>query len=126
MKGILILCGLILAAGAALLVRQLMKPDHFGAPFAGLPLVELKALAAAPAAQMGHGIQVRGRIVRQCPSAGCWFYLDDGAGHQVRIEMGQVFDQLPPRIGRQATVEGSLVKNGDAYELAGEIVEFSK
>jgi hypothetical protein len=70
-------------------------------------------------------IRVKGKIVRQCPAAGCWFYLDDGTGSQLRIEMSSVTPQLPQNIGKYATVEGQMTKMGDEYEIAGEGVEFS-
>ncbi len=37
-------------------------------------------------------IRIEGEIVRQCPATGCWFYLDDGRGNRIKVELGKVVD----------------------------------
>lgn len=121
MKKILVLCAAILLVGAGYLVWRSAQPERFGKTFAGAPLVPIEELAAMPAAT---DVRVEGKIVRQCPMTGCWFYLDDGKGHQIRIEFTKTLPHLPQRVGRQAIVEGQVSRMGEEPVLVGSAVEF--
>ena len=125
MRAILILCGVILIAAIALLVWRSTRPERYGNPFTGAPAITIKAAAAitndTPAAA---DVNLTGTIVRQCPVTGCWFYIKDEAGNQVRIEMESVTPTLPQRLGRTANVEGRLIRQGDGVVLVGNAVEF--
>ncbi len=122
MKAILTICSLILLAGVLYVGWRVTRPDHHGRSFRGAREVQIAEIVKNPSGFSGGEIRIKGKIVRQCPAAGCWFYLDDGNGSQ----MGSVTPQLPQNIGRYAAVEGQVIRMGDEYQLAGEGVEFSK
>ena len=126
MKKILALCGIIVLIEVGYLVWRVSKPEHYGRAFAGAPPIELRELASNPDKYTNVEVTVSGKIVRQCPSAGCWFYLEDANKSQVRVEMDGVISTLPRRVGHKATAEGRLAKVGDEYKLFGEGVQFSK
>ena len=69
---------------------------------------------------------IEGVVVRQCPSTGCWFYLRDGAGKELKVEMGDTVPKLPARKGKGAAVEGRLIPYGERFEFVGTAVEFSR
>jgi hypothetical protein len=121
MKKILFLCGSILAIGAAYLVWRYLQPEHYGRPFNGARSVSIAQIAAN--GTEGE-VRVEGKIVRQCPVSGCWFYLADGKGHQFKVDFGKVLPNLPQKIGRQAIVEGQWIKSEEEPMLAGSAVEF--
>jgi len=121
MKKILILCAGILAAGAAYFIWSYSQPEHYGKAFSGVPMMSIAELAQKP---IESAVHVEGKIVRQCPMTGCWFYLDDGKGHQVRVEFGKILPKLPQKVGRTAIVEGQMATLGDESLLLGSAVEF--
>lgn len=125
MKKILIF-SLILIAGAALwLMHSAKMPTHYGAAFAAdLPQIQMKDLYADPTSHLTGPVSIQGKITRQCPSSGCWFYLDDTSGKQVKIELGHMGIKFPQWVGKNAKVEGSLLQNKDELELVGTAVEF--
>jgi len=123
MKGILIFCGLILASGVAALVWHFVTPRHYGQPFDNVPAVSLKDVSAEPETHQKNELRLEGTIERQCPTTGCWFYISDGQGHNLRIEMSSVITTLPNIVGKRAVVEGYLEKNGQEYELNGKAAE---
>jgi len=124
MRNILILCAAVLVAGGAALVWHLTRPEHFGAPFAGAPKAAIKELLEKPEAHLGREVTVEGAIIRQCPATGCWLYLKDASGGEVRVEMSNLAPTFPQRSGRKAIVEGRLRKKGDSYEVETKAVEF--
>lgn len=124
MKIILIGCALIVIGIAGFVFWQSQKPDVFGAPLQGMPKMEIARIAEKPEDHLNMDMRVEGKISRQCPVTGCWFYLKDSGGNELRVELGQVAPKLPPRVGRTAIVEGRLLKMADHYELVGNGVEF--
>jgi hypothetical protein len=122
----MILCATILIAGIGYSAWRYVQPEHYGNAFAGAPEASLHDLTQQAALKQKLDVRVEGRIVRQCPATGCWFYLDDGKGNQVKVEMAQVTPELPQRIGRRAVVEGRMVMMGDEPVLAGNGVEFKR
>lgn len=124
MRAILILCGVILIAAIALLVWRSTRPERYGNPFTGAPAITIKAAAAATNDTPAVDVNLTGTIVRQCPVSGCWFYIKDEAGNQVRIEMDSVAPTLPQRLGRTANVEGRLIRQDGSVVLVGNAVEF--
>jgi hypothetical protein len=121
MKKILVLCGSILVLGAGYLTWLHSRPEHYGRPFSNAPEVTIAQLNKN---QVAGDVQVKGKIVRQCPVSGCWFYLDDGKGSQVKVDLGKTMPQLPKKIGHEAKAEGRLVQTGDQLVLVGSSVEF--
>lgn len=130
MKSILILCGVILTAAIALFIwKSSSGDDHFGNPFSGLPSAAITDLATRPAEFLGKPVSITGKLQRQCPSTGCWFFLVDPAdpkAQAVKVEMGDTTPKLPQRLGRTAHVEGQLIKYGEGYEFIGVAVTFEK
>lgn len=124
MRNILILCATILLVGAAALVWYTMRPEHFGRPFRGAPKTAVKDLLEKPEEHLGRDVALEGTIVRQCPATGCWLYLKDESGKDIRVEMNKIAPKLPQRVGRKAAVEGRLMKLEDHYEIEGIAVEF--
>ena len=121
MKIIYVVGGLILAAGAAIWIfGSKASPDHHGSPFRGYPAVSIRDLPA----HMKEDVRIEGAITRQCPSAGCWFIVSDGAGKEIKVEMGDTTPTLPQRTGKKAVVEGRLIPYGDSTEFIGTAVEF--
>lgn len=125
MKKIFLL-SLILVVGVVVWVNQTVKaPSHYGAPFsAEVAVVPMKNLYAETAQHLEHPVSVQGRITRQCPASGCWFYLDDASGKQVKIELGHMGIKFPQWVGRDVRVEGRLLQNKDELELVGTAAEF--
>ncbi len=124
MKTIFILCGLLLVAGAALFFFMRPHTDHHGNDFRGYPAVDLAPLVDRPTEYLKKDVTLHGTLARQCPATGCWFYLRDAAGKEVKVEMGDTTPKLPQRVGKTATVEGRLIKFGETYEFVGTAVEF--
>ena len=124
MKKILVLCAAILVAAVGYSGWRYVQPEHYGGAFTGVPEVKLYELSHQDTTAKTGNVRIENRIVRQCPATGCWFYLDDGKGNQVKVELGQVTPELPQRIGRRAVVEGRMVMMGDEPVFAGNGVEF--
>jgi hypothetical protein len=124
MRKILILCAAVLVVGAAALVWYLTRPEHYGHPFQGAPAVSVKDLMDRPDDYLDRNVTVEGDITRQCPATGCWLYLRDPSGKEIRVEMGGVVPTLPQRGGKKAVVEGQFRKSGDSYEIDGKAIEF--
>ena len=126
----LLLAGLaaLAVAGAALawfLTRE--TADHHGAAFTpGVPAVSVNDLVAKPEAALGRDLRVSGRITRQCPQTGCWFFLRSDTGAEIKVEMTDYTPQLPQRVGDDATVEGRLIRFGEGWEFIGKSVEFTQ
>jgi uncharacterized protein YdeI (BOF family) len=126
MKKILMLCASVLVAAAVYAAWRFTRPEHYGQAFTGAPLVSVAQLIQKDSPAASKDVRVEGTIIRQCPATGCWFYIDDGKGSQVRVELGKVVSGLPQRIGRRAIVEGRMVQMGDEAVFAGNGVEFHR
>ncbi len=124
MRKIIILCVVILIAGAAALIWHLTRPEHYGPAFQHAQVVSIQELLEKPAEHLGHTVTVEGVINRQCPVTGCWLYIMDASGKQIRAELSSIAPAFPQRRGGVAIVEGKLVKKGDAYEIDGKAVQF--
>jgi len=125
MKAIFSFCIILLIAVGSYILVATGKAQHFGPAFT-LAKVTPLAQAVKEADRIASGpLRVQGKIVRQCPSAGCWFFLEDTGGIQLRVDLGHMGIKFPQRVGRTATVEGRLVKSGSTLELVGDNVEFN-
>ena len=124
MKKILFIAiaALALTVGAA--AWYLTPASQYGASMTGAPLVPIENLLAESDRHLSADIRVRGRIVRQCPSAGCWFFLEASPGKQLRVELGHLGRTFPQKIGHSAEVEGRLLKSDKDLELVGNSVRF--
>jgi uncharacterized protein YdeI (BOF family) len=124
MRKIVILCGVILVVGAAAIVWYFIRPEHYGRQFGGAPKASIQELLEKPADHLNRDVTIEGEIVRQCPATGCWLFLRDGSGKEIRVEMSGIAPTFPQRGGKRAVVEGRLSKSGDTYEIDGKAVEF--
>ena len=124
MKKILGLCVVVLIGGIAYAAWQWSQPEHYGNAFTGAPPVALLDLGRAAGSGDSRDVLIEGEVVRQCPATGCWFYLDDGRGNRVKVELGKVVPGLPQRLGSRAVVEGRMVRMGEELVFAGNGVEF--
>ncbi len=121
MKKILVLCASILVIGTSYIAYLYSRPEHYGRSFSNVPVV---SIAQFMEKRMDGDVRIEGKIVRQCPVSGCWFYLNDGKGHQFKVEAGETLPVLPKKIGHTAMVEGRLIKSAEEPTLAGVAVEF--
>lgn len=99
---------------------------HFGEPFTQAPTVTIGQLLDTPDAFSHKMVRVKGAIERQCPVAGCWFFINDGQGRSIKVELGDYLEKLPQNIGNTAEIEGEWIKKGTAYEFIGTRVSFTK
>ena len=119
------LAALAVGAGAFGWVLTRDTTDHHGRPFTpGVAVATVNDLISKPEAALNHDLVVTGRITRQCPETGCWFFLRSDTGAEIKIEMTDYTPRLPQRIGKEATVEGRLIRFGDGWEFIGKAVEF--
>jgi len=124
MKNILITSLIVAGIAAIMLLQQTTGKDHYGAEFKGLSILDIKSASSADESLAGREIALQGKINRQCPSSGCWFFIDDGAGNQIRVELGHLGMKFPQRMGQQALVEGRLSKTSEGWQLIGNGVTF--
>ena len=124
MKIILALCAVVIVLAAGYVIYRATRPEHFGAPFARTPAVELAEVVKSPAGHLGRDIRVQGTITRQCPASGCWFFMEGEGGASVRVELNHLGLVLPQKTGRVAVVEGRLSQTDDGLEIVGNGVEF--
>jgi hypothetical protein len=128
MKSILAVCITVLASGLALGTWRIVTHEtHFGPPFAERPTANLKDVLAKPEAFLGKPLRLRGMLRQQCPKTGCWFNLADPSDPTfpvLRVAMSDPTSQLPQRLGKNAQVEGQLMKIGENYEFRGVSVSF--
>jgi uncharacterized protein YdeI (BOF family) len=113
---------------AALLVALLVlgacsgSGEKYGAGVdAGLPVVPVKDVFFNQDL-LGQKITLEGRIVSQCASSGCWFYLQDDTG-QMFIDLSRNGFELPSLPGRQVKASGTVTRSQQAFVLIATGVE---
>ncbi|MBF0407375.1 MAG: DUF4920 domain-containing protein [Candidatus Riflebacteria bacterium] len=126
MKIIISLCISILIAGGLYFYSMQKNASfrHYGSDFVKQSQTPLKDILANPAAFASETIQVSGTIERQCPSSGCWFFIKDESGNQLRVELGHLGMKFPQSKGKTAVVEGRVLPSAKSLELVGNNVEF--
>lgn len=87
----------------------------------GAPRVQVKEMFLRPDL-MGKKVTLEGRIVSQCASNGCWFYLQDDTG-QVYIDLSRNGFELPSLPNRTAIASGTVARNQQAFLLIATGVE---
>jgi hypothetical protein len=115
------------AAAAALVLAGCSRSGgkHFGEPFTAAPQVTFEQLEKTPDAFARKAVRVKGTIERQCPASGCWFFLNDGQGRSIKVELGDYLPKLPQNVGNAAEVEGEWIQKGDKHEFIGTRVTFT-
>lgn len=122
MKTILILCGVILAAGAVFAWRSMRTPAQFGT-FTGAPRAEVADLVDRPEDFLGKTISVEGVVREQCKAMGCYFSIPSGK-KTLRVDLQEIAMTAPMKEGHPARVEGQIVAYGEGYQLFASAVEF--
>lgn len=85
------------------------------------PKVQVKDMFLRPDL-MGKTVTLEGRIVSQCASNGCWFYLQDETG-QVYIDLARNGFELPSLPNRTAIATGTVARSQQAFLLIATGVE---
>jgi uncharacterized protein YdeI (BOF family) len=85
--------------------------------------VQVKDIVLYPELQ-GQRVTIEGRIVTQCMSNGCWFFLEDGTG-QIFVNLAPNNFSLPEKMGRPARVTGVVWTVNDGYQVIAEGLEVS-
>ena len=135
MKKIIIASSILVALLIGVAVFFLShRQDHFGVAFVGSPTVSVTDLATKPTEFLKKPVRIEGVVGRQCPAAGCWFYLKEPnqpdangvAPKEIKVEMGDTVPKIPRHVGKLAVVEGQLIKYGEGYQFIGVAVTFSE
>jgi uncharacterized protein YdeI (BOF family) len=71
---------------------------------------------------MGQQVTLEGRIVSQCGSNGCWFYLQDETG-QVYVDLARNGFELPSLPNKTAIATGTVARTQQAFMLIATGVE---
>ena len=71
---------------------------------------------------LGKKVTLEGKIVSQCQSNGCWFYLQDETG-QIYIDLSKSQLTLPSRPGKLALASGTVGRSKQSYMLVATGVE---
>lgn len=85
------------------------------------PKVQVKDMFLRPDL-MGQTVTLEGRIVSQCASNGCWFYLQDDTG-QVYIDLARNGFELPSLPNKTAIASGTVARTQQAFLLIATGVE---
>ncbi|MFO7812976.1 MAG: hypothetical protein R6V21_08415 [Pelovirga sp.] len=96
--------------------------DKYGAGVdPAAPKVQVKDIFLQPDL-MGKTVTLEGRIVSQCASNGCWFYLQDETG-QVYIDLSSNGFELPSLPNKTAIASGTVARSQQAFLLIATGVE---
>lgn len=96
--------------------------DKYGAGIdPDAPRVQVKDMFLRPDL-MGQKVTLEGRIVSQCASNGCWFYLQDETG-QVYIDLSRNGFELPSLPNKTAIATGTVARTQQAFLLIATGVE---
>ncbi|KJR99213.1 MAG: hypothetical protein VR65_17575 [Desulfobulbaceae bacterium BRH_c16a] len=87
----------------------------------GAPKVQVKDIFLQ-SDLMGKKVTLEGRIVSQCASNGCWFYLQDETG-QVYIDLSRNGFELPSLPNKTAIASGTVARTQQAFLLFATGVE---
>lgn len=71
---------------------------------------------------LGQKITLEGKIVSQCQSNGCWFFLQDDTG-QLYIDMATNKFSLPPMPNKQVVASGTVARAQNNIVLVASGVE---
>jgi hypothetical protein len=110
---------LVVVCWAGWTLRAASSGHELGHPPSGAVSVTIAALRRNPTALSGKTLAVTGQMTKRCPTAGCWFYLNDGTGDlRVDARAGS-FSVLGLPIGARLTVYGRLIREpGEDLQIA--------
>lgn len=112
---IIIACLLMVAVcWANWTLRAASTTHELGRPPSGAVIATVAELRQNPTAFSGKMVAVTGQLTQKCPTAGCWFYLNDGTGDlRVDARPGSFSVSSLP-VGARVTVYGKLVRESGA------------
>jgi hypothetical protein len=89
MQRIILIFGLLIVAlgWAGWSLKAASSGAALGHPPQTAPAATIAAVRRNPQAFAGKTICLTGRMTERCPTAGCWFDLDDGTG-SLRVDAG--------------------------------------
>src|SRR5207302_4418766 len=113
-------CSSDLVGWATWLLRAASSSRELGHPPLHAPRTMIAAVRRNPVGFAGKTVKLMGRMTERCPSAGCWFYLNDGTG-DIRVDAGAGnFSVSGLPIGARMTVYGKVIREpGEDPQLAG-------
>ena len=117
---IVLICLLLAAVGwATWTLRAASGERILGQPPVTAAETTIAAVRQQPDSFAGQTVAITGRITQCCPSAGCWFYLNDGTGNlRVDARPGG-FSVLGLPTGAQVTAYGVLTQEpGEDLQLS--------
>jgi hypothetical protein len=117
---IIIACLLLTALGwAGWSLRAGSSSRELGHPPRAAVSATIAAVRRNPRAFAGKTICLTGRMTERCPTAGCWFYLNDGTG-DLRVDAREGgFSVLGLPLGARVMVFGRIVHEpGEDPQLA--------
>lgn len=114
---------LILTAVSALfIVSGCAKQEYsFGQPLTEAKFTLIGDILAKPEQFAGKTVKVQGIITNECPAGG-WFFLKDSSG-VIYVNLHPSYFAISQAVGRQATAQGAVRKEGPQVEIIAEGVE---
>src|SRR6478672_3326638 len=80
-RAVVLICLLVFAVGWATWTMRAASSLHdLGRIPRGAARATIARIRRDPHAVSGKMVAVTGRMTDRCPTAGCWFYLNDGTG----------------------------------------------
>ncbi|MDD5155952.1 MAG: hypothetical protein PHF11_05680 [Candidatus Omnitrophica bacterium] len=114
---------LILTAVAALFIAYgcAKQERSFGQPLTEAGFTAIADILVKPEQFADKTVKVQGAITNECPSGG-WFFLKDESG-VIYVNLHPSYFAIPQAVGRQATAQGRVRKEGPQVEIIAEGVE---
>lgn len=88
---------------------------------AGAKAVKVKDVFLYPQLQ-GQTVTLEGKIVSQCQSNGCWFFLQDDTGN-IFINLAPNNFSVPSRLGKMVKVTGTAMPGQEGFQIVAQGVE---
>ena len=126
MKTIIAVALILVLAGSGFLAYKMMSwevyaSENYRDGDQDYKPVEIRQLIANSALYMDKKVMVQGSISSECPT-GCWFYVKDTWGNQLKVELSYGKFAIPQRVGKNVKVEGRLALEDDQLYLVGDRV----
>jgi uncharacterized protein YdeI (BOF family) len=96
--------------------------EKYGTDITTKEVTNIRDILINPKEYLDHTIRLEGKITRQCPS-GCWFFLEDNTG-TIYVDINPSGLSIPPKVGRNVTVEGIPSNRSGRIVIIGKGVAF--
>ncbi|MCX8069204.1 MAG: DUF4920 domain-containing protein [Thermodesulfovibrionales bacterium] len=70
----------------------------------------------------GKKVSLQGKIISQCQSSGCWFFIQDDTG-QIFVDLSKNNFTLPPKFGKTVKLTGVVYATGHGNIIVASGVE---